>query len=96
MGEKCGCEMKGLLGFLLLFLLSKKKMCGREIADELEKRKGCRLSPGTLYPALAGLCNDGFIDEEKKGRICVYNITKKGKRAFKVAKTRFKKEFYGL
>jgi len=38
--------MRGMLGFLILFLLSKKPMHGEEIADELAKRRG------DIYPAL--------------------------------------------
>ena len=49
--DKC-CDMRGLLGFLILFLLSKKSMHGQEIADEIAKRKGEKPSPGTIYPAL--------------------------------------------
>jgi DNA-binding PadR family transcriptional regulator len=29
------CDMRGMLGFLILFLLSKKPMHGQEIADEI-------------------------------------------------------------
>jgi PadR family transcriptional regulator, regulatory protein PadR len=30
------CDMRGMLGFLILFLLSKKPMHGQEIADEID------------------------------------------------------------
>ena len=90
------CDMKGLLSFLLLLLLSKNKKSGKELFDELEKRKGCRLSPGTLYPALELLEDKKLVMHEKNGRVCSYSITAKGVRAFKSAKTRFKKEFYGI
>lgn len=39
LGGEC-CDMRGLLGFLILFLLSKKPMHGQEIASELAKRRG--------------------------------------------------------
>jgi PadR family transcriptional regulator, regulatory protein PadR len=32
--------MRGMLGFLILFLLSKKPMHGQEIAEEIARRKG--------------------------------------------------------
>jgi len=51
------CDMRGMLGFLILFLLSKKPMHGQEIADEIAKRKGEKPSPGTIYPALKNLRN---------------------------------------
>ena len=40
--------MRGMLGFLILFLLSKKPMHGQEIAEEITKRKGEKPSPGHL------------------------------------------------
>ena len=36
--EYC-CDMRGMLSFLILFLLSKKSMHGQEIAEEIGKRK---------------------------------------------------------
>jgi PadR family transcriptional regulator, regulatory protein PadR len=32
--------MRGMLGFLILYLLSKKSMHGHEIANEMSQRKG--------------------------------------------------------
>jgi DNA-binding PadR family transcriptional regulator len=32
--------MRGMLGFLILFPLSKKPMHGQELADDIAKRKG--------------------------------------------------------
>jgi len=32
--------MRGMLGFLILFLLSKKPMHDQEIADEIARRRG--------------------------------------------------------
>jgi DNA-binding PadR family transcriptional regulator len=34
------CDMRGMLGFLILFLLSKKPMHDQEIADEIARRRG--------------------------------------------------------
>ncbi len=93
--EGC-CDMRGMLGFLILFMLSKKRMHGQEIADEIEKRKGCRPSPGTIYPALKSLKEDGFIKEKKSGKTISYGLTEEGKRALKVAKQRFVRTFVGL
>lgn len=88
--------MRGLLSFLILFLLSKKAMHGQEIADELEKRKGCRPSPGTIYPALKHLREHGFIQESKEGKIIIYSLTPEGKKAYKTAKGYFRRTFSGL
>ena len=60
--------MRGFLSFLILFILSKKNMHGQEIASELEKRKGCKPSPGTIYPALKQLKENNLIKEKKEGK----------------------------
>lgn len=91
--EYCGCDMRGMLSFLILFLLSKKPMHGQEIADELEKRKGVRPSPGTIYPALKSLKESGMIKEKKEGKTIVYTMTAEGQDSFKIAKQRFCKIF---
>ena len=88
--------MRGMLSFLILFFLSKKPMHGQEIADELEKRKGMRPSPGTIYPALKVLREHGLIKEKKEGKNIVYSLTEDGERGFKVAKQHFCKVFMGL
>jgi DNA-binding PadR family transcriptional regulator len=42
------CDMRGMLGFLILFLLSKKPIHGQELATEIGNRKGVgKLSSGT-------------------------------------------------
>jgi PadR family transcriptional regulator PadR len=61
------CDMRGMLGFLILFLLYEREpMHGQEIANELAKRRGDRPSPGTIYPALKGLNDAGYLNEEEK------------------------------
>lgn len=93
--EAC-CDMRGMLSFLILFLLSKKPMHGQELADEIEKRKGMKPSPGTIYPALKSLKEAGFISEEKKGKTITYHLTPDGKKGLKVAKEKFCKIFMGI
>ena len=93
--EYC-CDMRGLLSFLILFLLSKKAMHGQELADEIEKRKGERPSPGTIYPALKSLKEAGLIEEKKEGKTIVYTLTIEGKEGLKIAKQRFVKTFTGI
>ena len=70
------CKMKGFLSFLVLWMISKNSMNGAEIALELEKRKGSKPSPGTIYPVLKDLKDKGLlsIDENKR-----YSLTSKGK-----------------
>ncbi|MBX4212011.1 PadR family transcriptional regulator [Candidatus Pacearchaeota archaeon] len=85
--------MRGMLSFLILFLVSKKPMHGQEIADELERRKGDRPSPGTIYPALKSLKESGLIQEKKEGKTIIYTITQEGKESLKIAKQKFCRTF---
>jgi PadR family transcriptional regulator, regulatory protein PadR len=78
-----GCDMRGLFTFQILFLLSKKKMHGEEIAQEIKKRRGEKPKAGTIYPALKELSLRGLIKGEKKGKIIVYSITEDGRKVFK-------------
>ena len=93
--EYC-CDMPGMLSFLILFLLSKKSMHGQEIADEMEKRRGERPSPGTIYPALKALKKVGLISEKKQGKTITYSLTAEGKEGLKLAKQRFCRIFIGV
>jgi len=89
--------MRGMLGFLILFLLSKQTMHGQELADDIARRRGERPSPGTIYPALKNLREMGFISaEEKEGKTIVYSLTERGKNALTIAKRRFVKTFLGV
>jgi PadR family transcriptional regulator, regulatory protein PadR len=97
LGNNYCCDMRGMLGFLILFLLSKQPMHGQELANEIARRKGEKPSPGTIYPALKNLREMGFIRaEEKEGKIIVYSLTERGKNALTIAKRRFVKTFLGV
>ena len=71
------CQMKGFLTFLILWLISKNKMTGAEITLELEKRKGSKPSPGTIYPALKDLKEKNLLSVDENKR---YSLTKEGKK----------------
>lgn len=68
---------KGYLSFLVLWLIRKKSMTGAEVTEELERRKGHKPSPGTIYPVLKDLKDMGLITMDKEKR---YSITKKGEK----------------
>jgi len=89
---KC-CDMKGFLSYIILWNLSKRKMNGADIAKELEKRRGSKPSPGTLYPALKELKGKGLISTDKNK---VYSLTKKGENELKDACSFFCKTFYDM
>ena len=90
------CDMRGFLSFLVLFLLSKQSLNGQELARELEKRKGEKPSPGTIYPALKSLKEEGLIQEKKEGKSISYTLTSEGKESLKIAKERFCRTFVDL
>ncbi len=81
---------------MILFLLSQKSMHGQEIANEITKRKGEKPSPGTIYPALKGLREAGFLEEEKQGKTITYNLTPRGRKALSIAKRKFTRTFLGV
>lgn len=87
------CDMRGMLSFLILFLLSKKPMHGQELAEEIGKRKGGKPSPGTIYPALKALKEAGLIKETKSGKTITYRLTERGGRGFEHAKIHFCRVF---
>ncbi len=72
------CDMRGFLSFTIMWILRKKEMYGQEIADELEKMRGVRPNPGTLYPALQELESQGMVETRKEGRKIIYNLTDAG------------------
>ncbi|MEW6722741.1 MAG: PadR family transcriptional regulator [Candidatus Micrarchaeota archaeon] len=80
-----GCDMRGMLSFQILYLLSKKPMHGEELAEELGKRRGEKPKAGTIYPALKELKEKKLILGRKEGKIIVYSLTPEGKEAKKAA-----------
>ena len=87
------CDMRGLLSFLMLFLLSRRPMHGKEIADEIEVRRGYRPSPGTIYPALKTLRVAGLIKEKRCGQKIIYELTATGEKSYRIAKIQFYRSF---
>lgn len=85
--------MRGMLSFHILWMLSKKKMHGEEIAEELEKRRGEKPKAGTIYPALKELKKKGLIKGEKRGKIIVYALTPEGRGTVKYAREYFCRAF---
>ncbi|MFB0500946.1 MAG: PadR family transcriptional regulator [Candidatus Bathyarchaeia archaeon] len=87
------CDMRGMLSFLILWLLSKKPMYGQELAEEIGKRRGTKPNPGTIYPALKQLKKRGLIRSKKEGRVTNYRITEKGRKGILKACEYFCKAF---
>ena len=83
------CDMRGMLSFQILWLLSKKSMHGEQLANEIGKRRGEKPKAGTIYPALKDLKNKGLIKGIKKGKIIEYALTSEGKATVKYAREYF-------
>jgi PadR family transcriptional regulator PadR len=82
------------LGFVkthILYHASRGPICGVEILEELA-RHGYRLSPGTLYPTLHRLEQDGYLSAHKRvvdGKVRrYYTITQPGQEILDEAKQR--------
>ncbi|MHB8567881.1 MAG: PadR family transcriptional regulator [Nitrososphaerales archaeon] len=77
--DHSACDMRGMLSFMILWLLSRKSMYGQELAQEIGKRKGEKPNPGTIYPCLKDLSTRRLVRVRQDGRSTVYELTKQGK-----------------
>ncbi len=87
------CDMRGMLSFMMLWLLSKRPMYGQELAEEIAKRRGEKPNPGTIYPALKDLKERGLIELRVDGRKTIYELTKEGRNGVCEATTYFTRAF---
>ena len=78
-------DRKFFLGFVRIHILyhaGKQKVYGVWLMDELA-RHGYNLSPGTLYPILHNLHDDGYLNSEKEvvaGKVRkYYTLSPKGR-----------------
>ncbi|MDD5163184.1 MAG: PadR family transcriptional regulator [Candidatus ainarchaeum sp.] len=85
--------MRGFLSYLILWCLSKESLSGTGLARELEKRKGSKPSPGTIYPALKELLEKGLVSRDTSKN---YSLTKKGEKELKTACGFFCRAFYDM
>ncbi len=91
--EEEACDMRGMLSFMILWLLSKRSMYGQELAKEIGKRRGDKPNPGTIYPALKDLASRGMIKAHLEGRNNVYELTGLGRAGLSKALEYFKRAF---
>jgi DNA-binding PadR family transcriptional regulator len=85
--------MRGMLSFMILWLLSKRSMYGQELATEIGRRKGDKPNPGTIYPALKDLSSRGLVQVHQEGRNTVYQLTKLGKTSLSNSIEYFRRAF---
>ncbi len=93
MKSKNVCDMRGMLSFFILHLLSKKSMHGEEIATEIGKKRNKKPKAGTIYPALKDLSEKGLIKGKKTGKLVIYSLTNEGKKALDYAREYFCRSF---
>lgn len=87
------CDMRGMLSFTILWLLSSRPMYGQELAVEIGKRRGDKPNPGTIYPALKELSNRKLVRAHLEGRNNVYELTEQGRTSLSKAMVYFRKAF---
>ena len=85
--------MRGLLSFKILWFLSQKPMYGQEIAKGIEGMIGGKPSPGTLYPALKRMEQEGWIRVQKKNKEKIYTITESGKKSLRTSMEMFYRSY---
>ena len=93
LAKEGACDMRGMLSFMILWLLSKRPMYGQELAAEIGKRRGDKPNPGTIYPALRDLSDRGMIVSRLQGHNNVYELTERGHDGLSTALRYFKKAF---
>jgi DNA-binding PadR family transcriptional regulator len=79
------CDMRGMLSFYILWLLSKKPMNGQDISEELKRRRGTKPTAGTIYPALKELRRKGLVKMERNGRTTTYTLSDEGRQGMEKA-----------
>jgi len=87
------CNMRGMLSFTVLWLLSNHAMCGEALATEIERRRGEKPNPGTIYPALKELSGRGWVKAHPDGRTLVYELTPAGRASLSKSLEYFKRSF---
>jgi PadR family transcriptional regulator, regulatory protein PadR len=81
----------------VLRLMKKKPMSGEDIRLEIEKRKGCKPSPGTIYPVLKSLRASGLIKRVAvEGKVKKYGLTEAGKKELNNATKTFVQIFFDM
>ena len=87
------CDMRGMLSFTILWLLSRRSMYGQELATEIGNRRGDKPNPGTIYPALKDLAARRLIVASQQGRNSVYELTREGKATLERSMEYFEKAY---
>jgi DNA-binding PadR family transcriptional regulator len=92
-GDSEMCDMRGMLSFMILWMLSGRPMNGQTLAREIGKRRGDKPNPGTIYPALKELVNRGLIKGHAEGRTIVYELSVAGRSSLAKSLVYFERVF---
>jgi DNA-binding PadR family transcriptional regulator len=68
--------VKEYLDIIVLALIASKPMCGIEILDVIHREFNVLLSPGTVYPLLHKLRNEGLLEREYTIKKKIYKVAK--------------------
>ena len=85
---------KGFIRYHVLEALNQKPMSGSELMDEIERHTGgfWKPSPGSIYPLLAWLQDNGYIKElPAENGLKRYELTENGKALLEEQKNTMKK-----
>tara|TARA_Y100000310_G_scaffold313633_1_gene362196 strand:+ start:408 stop:722 length:315 start_codon:yes stop_codon:yes gene_type:complete len=89
-------SLNGFLAFQILHELRKEKLCGDDLAVIIGERKGSKLTPGTIYPALKFLRKKKLVKHRKFGRKKIYTITEFGEQEYDIMHENFTEIFKGV
>ena len=79
-------DLRGLLSFQIMHEIKRKNCCGDDLALIIGKRKGSKLTPGTIYPTLKRLREYNLVKSKQNGRKKYYYLNKKGLREYRISK----------
>jgi len=71
---------RGILKFVILKLLAERERHGYELMQIFSRRGWGRPRPGSVYPVLSALEEEGFVTSRAEGDRRVYEITEKGRK----------------
>jgi DNA-binding PadR family transcriptional regulator len=79
---------RGILRHVVIKILNREPLSGIDLMDEIERYTSWRPSPGSIYPLLAHLKEDGLIEPypNEDPSIKSFNLTQKGKSIFEAHK----------
>jgi len=75
--------VRSFLDVIAVTILNNRPTYGYEIISTVHKKFGVLLSPGTLYPLLHSLEDNGFIESSHNSGKIIYSTTPKGEQKFK-------------